>query len=76
MPTFPPFLAHSRVLSATYGSHGVVATNADVAADTLPYVIHVAGFNFSRQERVGNRGAGGAYEIEYAAAYLRHHCIR
>jgi hypothetical protein len=76
MPVAAPLLAHGRVLCAADRRHGHVARDADVAADALADVLDPPLLDLARQEGVGDRGPGGADQVEHAAPDLRDHGVR
>ena len=76
MPAAPPLLAHRRVLGAADRRHGEVAGDADVAADALADVLEPALLDLPRQERIGDRGARGADQVEHPVADEPHHRVR
>ena len=76
MPAFAPLLAGRRVLRAAHRRDGVVAADADVAADAFANVLEPPFLDLLRQERVGNRGPRRADHVEHAALDLRDHGVR
>ena len=75
MPAAPPLLAHRRVLGAADRRHRPVAGHADVAADALADVLEPPLLDLQRQERVGDRRAGGADQVEDAVSDEPHHRV-
>ncbi|MEI2807145.1 MAG: hypothetical protein V9G18_14785 [Albidovulum sp.] len=73
VPAAAPFLAHRRVLGAADRRAEPVMRIADVAADAFADVVKPAVADLCRQERVGDRRARGADEVEDAAADLAQH---
>ena len=76
MPAAPPLLAHRRVLRAADGRHRPVAGDAHVAADALADVLEPALLDLPRQERVGDRGARRADQVEHALLDEADHRVR
>src|ERR1022692_727199 len=75
MPSAAELLAHAGVLRAPDRRHREVAGDAHVAADALADGLQAAGADLLRQERVGDRGAGGADEVEDATLHLADHQV-
>src|SRR5579862_9810452 len=75
MPAAPPFLAGGRVLSAAHRHAVVPARDTDVASDALADLIEAPFLDLTGQERICDRGAGPADEIEDTAANLRNHGV-
>src|ERR1700722_4852532 len=75
MPATAIFLADGHVL----GAHDLPALlklrHANVAADALADVLHPAFRNLGRQERIGDRRAGGADDVQHAGAYQSDHVV-
>ena len=67
VPAPAPLLAHGRVLGAAQRRDRAVAGHADVAADALADVLVPALLDLLGQERIGDRRAGGADEVQDAA---------
>ena len=68
MPAAPVLLAGGRVLGAADVAAAVGLRDADVAADALADLVEPALVDLARQERVGDRRAGGSDQVPDAAA--------
>ena len=75
MPALAPFLAHGRILGAAHRRDGVVAADADVAADAFADVFEPAFLDLPGQERIGDRRPRRADHVEHAALDLRDHGV-
>ena len=68
MPAAAVLLACGRVLGAADVAAAVGLGDAHVAADALADLVDASLVDLARQERVGDRGPGGADQIPHAAA--------
>ena len=75
MPAASPFLAHSRILCAAHWRAGVIAADANIAADALANFVGAPLIDFVGQERIGYRRAGRADQVQHPAAHQRGHGI-
>src|SRR6185312_516938 len=75
VPALAPFLAHGGVLRAADRRDRHVAGDADVAADAFADVVDAAFLDLARQERIGDRRACAADQVQHAAPELRHHGV-
>ena len=75
MPAAAIFLADGHVLSAHDLAALLELRHADIAADALADVLDAPFGDLGGQERIRDRGAGGADDVEHAGAYQCDHVV-
>src|SRR6202163_2501744 len=76
MPAAPVFLADGHVLRAHDLAALLEFRHADIAADALADVLEPGFGDLGRQERISDRGARGADDVEHARTDQTDHVVR